>query len=40
MSGEPLYTAYGFVVVERRTDARGGAPVPLVIMERPISSGR
>jgi GNAT superfamily N-acetyltransferase len=36
MSGEPLYTSYGFVVVERRTDDRGGAPVPLVIMERPI----
>ena len=36
LSGEPLYTAYGFVVVERRTDDRGGAPVPLVIMERPI----
>jgi GNAT superfamily N-acetyltransferase len=36
MSGEPLYSAYGFVPVERTEDARGGAPVPLVRMERPI----
>ena len=37
MSGEPLYTAYGFVPVERLEDTRGGAPVPLVRMERPIT---
>jgi GNAT superfamily N-acetyltransferase len=37
MSGEPLYTAYGFVAVEWLEDARGGAPVPLVRMEKPIS---
>jgi GNAT superfamily N-acetyltransferase len=36
MSGEPLYTAYGFVAVERTTDDRFGVPVPLVMMERPI----
>jgi GNAT superfamily N-acetyltransferase len=36
MSGQPLYAAYGFVAVERIEDDRGGAPVPLVKMERPI----
>jgi GNAT superfamily N-acetyltransferase len=36
LSGEPLYTAYGFQPVERLTDATGGAPVPLVRMEKPV----
>jgi GNAT superfamily N-acetyltransferase len=36
LSGEPLYTAYGFRAVERLTDATGGAPVPLVRMEKTI----
>ncbi|HXH80657.1 GNAT family N-acetyltransferase [Nocardioides sp.] len=36
MSGEPLYTAYGFVPIERVTDDRGGVSVPLVRMAKPI----
>jgi GNAT superfamily N-acetyltransferase len=36
MSGQPLYAAYGFVVVEPIEDDRGGVPVPLVKMEKPI----
>jgi GNAT superfamily N-acetyltransferase len=36
LSGEPLYTAYGFRPVERLTDATGGAAVPLVRMEKPV----
>jgi len=36
LSGEPLYTAYGFRPLERLTDATGGAPVPLVRMEKPV----
>jgi GNAT superfamily N-acetyltransferase len=36
MSGQPLYLAYGFVAVERIEVERGGAPVPLVKMEKPI----
>jgi GNAT superfamily N-acetyltransferase len=36
LSGEPLYTAYGFTPIERLTDATGGAPVPLVRMEKPV----
>lgn len=36
LSGEPLYTTYGFVPVERLTDDRGGAAVPLVRMVKPI----
>jgi hypothetical protein len=36
MSGQPLYTAYGFVAVEEVVDDRGGAPVPLVKMEKQI----
>lgn len=34
LSGEPLYTAYGFRPLERLTDATGGASVPLVRMEK------
>ena len=36
LSGEPLYTAYGFRPLERLEDATGGAPVPIVRMEKPI----
>jgi GNAT superfamily N-acetyltransferase len=36
LSGEPLYTAYGFRQVERLVDATGGAPVPIVRMTKPI----
>lgn len=36
LAGEPLYTTYGFVPVERLTDDRGGAPVPLVRMAKQI----
>jgi GNAT superfamily N-acetyltransferase len=36
LSGEPLYTAYGFRPLERMVDATGGAPVPLVRMEKPV----
>ena len=36
MSGEPLYTTYGFVPIERLTDDRGGVAVPLVKMAKPI----
>jgi hypothetical protein len=36
LSGEPLYTAYGFRPTERVEDATGGAPVPLVRMEKPV----
>ena len=38
LSGEPLYTAYGFRPLERLLDATGGAPVPLVRMEKAIGS--
>lgn len=36
LSGEPLYQSYGFEPVERITDDRGGAPVPLVRMRKSI----
>jgi GNAT superfamily N-acetyltransferase len=36
MSGRPLYTAYGFEPVEDVVDARGGAPVPLTRMAKPV----
>jgi GNAT superfamily N-acetyltransferase len=36
LSGEPLYNAYGFRPIERLEDATGGAPVPIVRMEKPI----
>lgn len=38
LSGEPLYTAYGFTPLERLEDSTGGAPVPLVRMEKPIDA--
>jgi len=37
LSGKPLYTAYGFRPLERLLDATGGAPVPLVRMEKPVN---
>jgi GNAT superfamily N-acetyltransferase len=40
LSGEALYTAYGFRPLERVEDATGGAPVPLVRMEKPIEPAR
>ena len=36
LSGEALYTAYGFRPLERLVDATGGAPVPLIRMEKAI----
>jgi GNAT superfamily N-acetyltransferase len=36
LSGEPLYTSYGFRVIERLTDDTGGAAVPLARMEKPV----
>ena len=36
LSGEPLYTAYGFRPLERLVDATGGVEVPLVRMEKQI----
>ena len=36
LSGEPLYTAYGFRPLERLEDATGGAPVPIVRMGKPV----
>jgi GNAT superfamily N-acetyltransferase len=36
MSGQPLYTKYGFVPVEHVADQRGGEAVPLVRMEKPV----
>jgi GNAT superfamily N-acetyltransferase len=38
LSGEPLYTAYGFRPVERLADATGGVPVPLVRMEKAVDA--
>ena len=37
LSGEPLYTGYGFRPLERLADATGGAPMPLVPMEKPVN---
>ena len=39
LSGEPLYRAYGFQEVERLIDDRGGAPVPLIRMRKPVVAG-
>ena len=36
MSGRPLYESYGFEPIEEVIDPRGGAPVPLVRMGKPI----
>ena len=37
LSGEPLYTAYGFRAVDRLVDDTGGVPVPLVKMEKEVA---
>ena len=37
LAGEPLYASYGFVAIEHVSDDQGGAPVPLVKMEKPVS---
>lgn len=39
LAGEPLYRACGYEPLERLTDARGGAPVPLVRMGKTLTSG-
>ena len=38
LSGEPLYAAYGFRPLERLLDDTGGAPVPIIRMEKAIVS--
>jgi GNAT superfamily N-acetyltransferase len=38
MSGQPLYAAAGFTVVEHLQDDRGGTPVPLVRMRKTVTS--
>lgn len=35
-AGEPLYRACGYLPVEHFTDDRGGAPVPLLRMSKPL----
>jgi GNAT superfamily N-acetyltransferase len=35
-AGEPLYLACGYRPTEAFTDARGGAPVPLIRMRKPL----
>ena len=37
LSGEPLYTAAGFRPLERLVDDTGGAPVPIIRMEKVIA---
>ena len=37
LSGEALYTSYGFVAIEHIEDDRGGAPVPLIKMAKAIN---
>jgi GNAT superfamily N-acetyltransferase len=36
MAGEPLYRASGYEPLERIEDSRGGAPVPLLRMRKPL----
>jgi GNAT superfamily N-acetyltransferase len=36
LSGEQLYSAYGFQPCERVLDSTGGAAVPLIRMEKPV----
>lgn len=36
LSGEPLYTAYGFRPLEWVADSTGGASVPLIRMDKPV----
>ena len=40
LAGEPLYRAYGFRELERLVDDAGGAPVPIVRMEKPIAPSK
>lgn len=40
MAGEPLYRACGYEPIERVTDDRGGAPVPLVRMGKRLAPRR
>jgi GNAT superfamily N-acetyltransferase len=40
LAGEPLYASYGFIEAERLEDDQGGAPVPLVRMEKPVDLSR
>jgi GNAT superfamily N-acetyltransferase len=40
LSGEPLYTTYGFRPVERFDDASTGTAIPLVRMTKPIVAPR
>ena len=40
LAGEPLYASYGFIEIERLEDDQGGAPVPLVRMEKPVDLSR
>lgn len=37
LAGVPLYASYGFEAVEELADDRGGVPVPLVRMRKPIT---
>ena len=37
LAGEPLYRACGYDVIERVTDDRGGAPVPLLRMGKALA---
>ena len=36
LSGEPLYTAYGFRPLEHLTDDTGGAPIPIIRMGKEV----
>jgi len=36
MAGEPLYRACGYDPIERVSDDRGGAPVPLLRMTKAL----
>lgn len=36
MAGQPLYEACGYAPIEPVLDARGGAPVPLLRMQKPL----
>lgn len=38
LAGRPLYESYGFVAVEELRDDRGGVPVPIVRMRKPVTS--
>jgi hypothetical protein len=39
MAGEPLYRACGYLPVEAIEDDRGGVPVPLLRMAKPLAEG-